>query len=389
MHMPLPVRIVQGSLLLALLLVAACSSTPVELQPMELERIEATVDVERIWSTKVGKGQDERYTLLVPAVHGDRIYVADLRGQVTALDRHSGKQIWRKKLKEPVSAATGFGGGLVLLGTYDAQVIALDAEDGSERWRQRVSSEVLSPPQSNGSVVVAQSFDGSLSALDHETGRIRWVYEAPMPLLTLRGNATPLIVGSTVYAGFANGKIVALELADGLITWEQRVAIPQGRSELERMVDVDASPLLVGNILFAASYQGELVSMSRATGRPLWSQPVSTFNDLSAGNGNVYVTAADSAVRAYGVSNGVMAWENQQLLRRKLTAPLAVGNYLAVGDEEGGYLHVLSQRDGELVGRRRISRDGLRSPMVAADDLIYVYSNDGRLSALRLRSREQ
>lgn len=389
MHMPIPGRIVQIGLLMAAALLAACSSTPVELEPMELQPIEARVDVERVWSAKVGKGQDERYTLLVPVVNGDRIYVADIRGEVTALDRHSGERIWRKRLDEGVSGGVGFGGGLVLVATYDAQVIALDAEDGSERWRQRVSSEVLSAPQSNGSVVVAQSFDGSLSALDHETGRVRWVYEATMPLLTLRGNATPLIAGSTVYAGFANGKIVALELADGLIAWEQRVAIPQGRSELERMVDVDASPMLVGNILFAASYQGELVALSRATGRPLWSQPVSSFNDLSAGQGNVYVTTADSAVRAYSVSSGIMGWENEELLRRKLTAPTAVSNYVAVGDEEGGYLHVLTQSEGELVGRRRISSDGLRSPMSSVDDLLYVYSNDGRLSALRLRSRDQ
>lgn len=380
-------RLPLAALLAAAFILAACSSTPVELQPMELQRIKETVAVERLWSLRVGKGQDERYILLEPAVDGDKVFTADMRGQVTAVDRHSGKRIWQTRLNEPVSAGIGRGGGLVLVGTYNAEVIALDAEDGSERWRQRVSSEVLSPPQSNGSVVVAQSFDGSLTALDHSTGKQRWVYESSMPLLTLRGNATPLIVGTTVYAGFANGKIVALELADGLLIWEQRVAIPQGRSELERMVDVDASPLLVGNVLFSASYQGELVALSRANGRPLWSQPVSTFNDLAAGNGQVYVTTANSGVSAYDISSGRPEWENDQLLRRKLTAPAAIGNYLLVGDEEGGYLHVLQQGDGQLVGRRKISGAGLRSPMVTAGDVVYVYSNDGRLSALRLRDK--
>lgn len=375
-------------MLAAIITLAACSSTPVELQPMELQSIKEKVVVERLWSTNVGKGQDERYTLLEPTVNGDRVYATDIHGRVTALDRQRGKRIWQVKLNEPVSAGVGYGGGLVFVGTYNAEVIALDAEDGSERWRARVSSEVLSPPQSNGSVVVAQSFDGSLTALDHTTGKRRWVYESTMPLLTLRGNATPLIAGSTVYAGFANGKIVALELADGLLVWEQRVAIPQGRSELERMVDVDTSPLLVGNILFAASYQGELVALSRANGRPLWSQPLSTFNDLAAAQGQVYATTADSAVRAYNVSSGLQAWENEELLRRKLTAPAAVDNYVVVGDEEGGFLHVLNQSDGELVGRRRISRDGLRSPMAVKDDQLYVYSNDGRLTALRLRSKD-
>jgi outer membrane protein assembly factor BamB len=374
-----------SSLLAAILLLAACSSTPVELEPKELQDIDTQARLERLWSTKVGAGQGVRYTLLVPAVAGEVIYASDVEGNVVALDRLSGKRIWRTELDEPVSGGVGYGGGLVLVGTYDAEVIALDAETGAERWRSKVASEILSPPVTNGNVVIAQAFNGRLTALDHETGQQRWIYESPMPLLTLRGNATPLIVGSTVYAGFANGKIVALEADDGLLIWEQRIAIPQGRSELERMVDVDASPLLVGNILFVVSYQGELVALSRATGRPLWTQPASSFNDLGAGQGKVYMTAADGAVKAYDTTNGQLVWENDQLLRRKVTAPTAVTDYVAVGDEIGGFLHLLNQTDGEIVARRRIDRGGLRSPMVVVDDIVYVYNNDGSLVALQVR----
>jgi outer membrane protein assembly factor BamB len=376
--------LVRSTFILAPILLAACSSTPAELEPKELEDIQQQVRFEELWSADVGSGQDIRYTLLEPAVSGEVIYAADIEGNVVALDRMSGKRIWRTELDEPVSAGVGQGRGLVLVGTYDAEVIALDAESGEERWRSKVASEVLAAPQTNGDVVIVQAFNGRLTALDHETGQQRWVYESSMPLLTLRGNATPLIVGSTVYAGFANGKVVALEADDGLLIWEQRVAIPQGRSELERMVDVDASPLLVGNILFVVSYQGELVALSRATGRPLWTQPASSYNNLGAGQGKVYMTAADSSVEAYDATNGQLAWENEQLLRRKLTAPTAFEDYVAVGDEVGGFLHLLSHSDGEIVARRRIDRSGLRSPMVAVDDVLYVYSNDGSLVALRV-----
>lgn len=372
-------------LLAAVVLLGACSSTP-ELEPMELQDFTPKAEFKRLWSTGVGSGQDARYTLLVPAVDGDVIYTSDSKGQVFAVNRTTGKSIWRVKLDEPVSAGVGVGNGILLLGTYDAEVIALDMENGAERWRSTLSSEVLAPPQTNGSIVVAQSFDGRLTALDYATGEERWTYEATMPVLTLRGDATPLIAGSTVYAGFANGKIVALEAADGLLIWEQRVAIPQGRSELERMVDVDASPLLVGNILFVVGYQGELLALSRANGRPLWSQPVSSFSDLAAGEGKVYVTVANSSIEAYATNNGRLAWENEQLLRRKLTAPTAFQSYVAVADEEGGYLHLLSQSDGEIVARRRIDRGGVRSPMIAIDDVLYVYSNDGKLVALQVRA---
>lgn len=375
----------RSSLFAAVLVLAACSSTPVELEPKELQDFDAQARLERLWSSKVGAGQGSRYTLLVPAVAGEVIYATDIEGKVVALNRLTGKRIWRTELNEPVSGGVGQGGGLVLVGTYDAEVIALDAETGAERWRSKVASEVLSSPVTNGDVVVVQAFNGRLTALDHKTGQQRWNYEIAMPLLTLRGNATPLLVGSTVYAGFANGKVVALEADDGLLVWEQRIAIPQGRSELERMVDVDASPLLVGNILFVVSYQGELVALSRATGRPLWSQPASSFNDLAAGQGRVYMTAADGTVKAYDATNGQLAWENDRLQRRKVSAPTAVADYVSVGDEIGGFLHLIRQTDGEIVARRRIDRDGLRSPMIAVGDMVYVYSNGGSLVALQVR----
>lgn len=385
--MTFPRVIAGGTLVLAALFLGACSSTPEELEPMELQSFEAQASLKEIWSARVGKGQDERYTLLTPAVEGERIFASDIRGDVQAFDRLTGERLWRTRLDEPVSGGVGVSSDLVLVGTYNAEVIALDAEDGSERWRSEVASEVLSAPQGNGRIVVAQSFNGRVTALDQATGEELWVYESTMPLLTIRGNATPLVVANTVYAGFANGKVVALQADDGLLIWEQRVAIPQGRSELERMVDVDASPLLVGNILFVASYQGELLALSRATGRPLWTQPASTFNDLSSGGGNVYLVTANSRIEAYDVRNGQQAWTNEELLRRKVTAPMAVSGYVAVGDEEGGYLHLLDQNGGGIVARRRIDSAGLRSPMFAVGDVLYVYSNGGDLVALQAEAR--
>jgi outer membrane protein assembly factor BamB len=372
----------------AILLLGACGSTPVELEPMALEDFQPKAKLALLWSTGIGSGQGERYTLLVPAVAGEVIYATDTKGEVIALNRLTGKRIWQVELNEPVSGGVGAGNGLLFVGTYNADVIALDTNDGSERWRGKVSSEVLSPPQTNGDIVVVTSNDGSLTALDHATGKERWRYESSMPLLTLRGSATPLTVNSTVYAGLANGKVLALEADDGLLVWEQRVAIPQGRSELERMVDVDASPLLVGNILFIVSYQGELVALSRATGRPLWTQPVSSHNNLDSGLGKVFVTTANNGVEAYDSNSGQLAWGNGQLLRRKLTAPKVVAGYVAVADETGGYLHLLDQSDGGIVARRRIDGAGVRSPMVAVDDVLYVYGNGGKLVALRVSPLE-
>ena len=375
--------------LVALALLAACSSTEEKaLEPMKLPDFEAKGRLRTLWKANVGAGQDVRYTMLVPAIAGDSIYASDVEGKVMAFDRHTGKKQWQVKLKEPVSGGIGFGNGILLLGTYSADVIALDSNDGSEKWRTRVSSEVVSPPQTNGRLVAVQTFDGRLLGLDFASGKQLWAYETVNPLLTLRGNASPLIYGANIYAGFATGKIIAVQASDGLLLWEQRVAVPQGRGDYERMVDIDGTPLLVGDILFCASFQGQVVAFSRATGRVLWSQPASSYLDLSAGQGNVYLTDAQGSIKAYSTGGGQLAWENNELLRRKVSAPHAFAAYVAVADEEDGYVHVLSQTDGSFVARKKIDGSGVRSPMVHADNIFYVLSNDGDLVALEVIPNE-
>ncbi|GAB1269229.1 outer membrane protein assembly factor BamB [Aurantivibrio infirmus] len=369
---------------LLILLLGGCASKG--LQPMELVDFEPKATISKQWSANVGSGLDIRYTLLAPVIVGENIYTVDHKGTVSALDKNTGKQIWRVKLKEEVSGGLGYGNGTLFLGTYEAQIIALNITDGSEKWRATVSSEVLSNPQTNGSVVVAQVFDGSLVGLDHDTGKALWKVETDPPTLTLRGNSSPLIVGANVYSGFATGKVLAVGVNDGLLVWEQRVAIPQGRSELERMVDIDGSPLRVGEIIFIASYQGQLMALSRATGRPLWSKAASTYLSLASGQDNIYLTDSNGGVKAFRSGSGQLSWENEQLLRRKTSAPHTIGNYVVVADEEGGYLHVLSQTSGEFMARKKIDGSGVRSPMVSADGVLYVYSNDGKLTALKIEA---
>ncbi|MGI1678582.1 MAG: outer membrane protein assembly factor BamB [Cellvibrionaceae bacterium] len=367
------------------LILVACASTDENTEPMKLEQFEAKVKLQKEWSRKIGKGQDKRYTLLTPTIIGDNIYASDIKGNVYAMERKTGEVIWKVKLKEPVSSGVTATTNTLFLGTYNADVIALNIDNGTERWRARVSSEVLSSPQSNGEVVAVQTYDGKITGLDHKTGEQKWLYESAPPTLTLRGDAAPYINSSTVYAGFATGKVVALEANDGLLSWEQRVAIPKGRGEFEKLVDVDASPLMVGEILFVASYQGQLLALSRATGRPLWNKPISTYNNLAAASGKVFVNENDGSVKAFRVGNGVEVWENNELLRRKLTAPEAFDDYIAVADDEGGYLHLLDSDTGAFIARKKVDGSGVRSPLVSKGDLLYVLSNDGKLVAFSVQ----
>lgn len=370
---------------LAVLMLAGCgSSSKKELPPAELEKFTAEVELERSWKRNIGVGQGELYNNLQPALDGLTLYAADANGRVVSMDRDTGKVNWQVKLKEPLSGAVGAGGGRVMLGTLNGAVITLDEMDGSELWRAQVSSEVLAPPQTNGDIVVVQSQDDKLVALDITTGEQRWMYESSLPVLTVRGHSTPVVSLYRVYAGLASGRVVALDANNGIALWEQRVAQPQGRSELERMVDIDGHLLLNDDTLYAATYQGNLVALDAESGNIRWQRPASSHGGPGAGFGSVYLSRADGAVEAFDQNRGIPLWTNEQLLRRQLTAPVAFSSYVAVADYEG-YLHLLAQTDGRLVGRVRVDSKGVRVPPIARSGTLYIYGNSGDLAAYQLR----
>jgi outer membrane protein assembly factor BamB len=232
-------------------------------------------------------------------------------------------------------------------------------------------------------LVFAQTIDGRLVALDADDGTVAWTYDNQVPILTLRGTSSPVVRDDIVYAGFANGKVIALRAENGEPIWEHRVMLPEGRSELERMVDVDSSPLISGAQVYVAAYQGRVKGLSRTDGRPLWEQEISSFLDLSEGYGQVYVVDDEDIITAIDQQSGEAVWTQESFRRRKLTSPLAFSNYVVFGDEEG-YLHVIAQRDGRLLGRRKLDGDGIRSGIVIEDTTFYVFGNSGSLHALTI-----
>ena len=361
-----------------------CSSSKKELPPAELEKFNAEVELDRIWKRNVGVGQGDLYNNLTAALDGLTLYAADAKGRVVALERETGKEKWEVKLKEPLSGAVGAGGGLVLVGTLDGQVITLDEADGSEKWRAQVSSEVLAAPQTNGDVVVVQTQDDKLVGLDISNGERRWIYESTLPVLTVRGHSEPVVDVRQVFAGLASGKVVALSAETGIPMWEQRVAQPTGRSELERMVDIDGRLLLDDQTLYVVSYQGNVAALDAQSGRPLWQHAASSYVGPGAGFGSVYISEADGTVQALDAGSATELWSTEALARRQLTAPVAFSNFVAVGDFEG-YLHLLAQTDGRMAGRVRVDGDGLRAAPLTVGDLLFVYGNSGDLAAYKLK----
>ncbi len=379
------IRWKHAALLALAVLAAGCSSnSKKELPPAELTSFKEEVVLQKQWSRSIGDGQGETYNMLVPAIDGDSIVAADVTGVVISMDRMNGDVKWKKDLELPVSGAVGVGYGMVLLGTLKGEVVALDSSTGEEKWRARVTSEVLAPPATNGDIVVVQTQDDRVIGLDASTGEQRWLYDSTPAVLTLRGTSGPIVTNNLAVAGLSTGKVVALDTQNGVPAWETRVAIPQGRSELDRVVDIDGGLLLSGETLYVATYQGRVAALDLQSGRVNWQRDASSYAGVAQGFGSVYVSLSSGTVESVDERSTTALWSNDSLARRQLSAPEVFSSYVAVGDFEG-YLHLLSQVDGRFVGRERIDSDGLRARPLVVGNMLYVYGNSGKLEALTIK----
>ncbi|MFV8818110.1 outer membrane protein assembly factor BamB [Haliea sp. E17] len=354
--------------------------------PAELVDIDETVKIRKLWSVGIGDGQGDGLYKLQPVIDGDRIYAASTDGEVYAISRERGKKLWDADLDMSLSGGVGVSGDALFVGSSDGTVLKLSADGGDILWSARLHGEVLAPPQSNGRVVVVQTYDGKLQGLDFDSGERLWTYDSDVPVLTIRGTSTPVINGDAVYAGFANGRVVAFDIDSGGILWEARVAIPQGRSEIDRMVDIDGSMALVGSELFAASYHGRLVAIDVASGRRTWQKDISSWSGVSQGFNNVYVADEDGTLNAFYRNGQGLRWQQGALAYRGLSRPTPVSSYVAVVDFDG-YLHLVSQVDGEFVGRDHIGGDGARADMLSDGNVLYVFTNKGTLAAYEVSAR--
>lgn len=368
-------------------------------EPAELVKFDPEVELNRVWKGRIGEGLGKKYLRLMPGLVADRILTADGYGYIESRDRFSGKRVWGTQVDEIkkgffgrlnfvdrsdqsfIGGGVGIGEGLALLGTTEGEVIALDVASGVERWRANLQSEVLSTPTAEDDRVFAQTIDGRIVAMDAETGETQWTYDNQVPILTLRGTSSPIVQGDIVYAGFANGKIMAFRVNTGEPIWEHRIILPEGRSELQRMVDADSRPIITPNQIFVAAYHGRVKSLSRRDGAPRWEQDISTYLDLARGYSQIYVIDEDDIISAIDENTGEVVWTQDAFRLRDLSAPLAYSNYLVVGDNDG-YVHVIAQTDGRLLGRRKVDRKGVRSNMVVADSTLFVLGNSGSLQAL-------
>ncbi|MES1939881.1 Pyrrolo-quinoline quinone [Salinisphaera sp. T5B8] len=367
----------------------ACGGSANVAEPTPLTTLEAPAyRMDTLWKTDAGEGAGDYVSGFVPVVDGDRVYVGNQDGYVMALDLATGRKIWRSRTGDRLISGPSLARGLLLLGSRDGQVVALSAATGEREWTASLDSEILSAPAANDQVAIVRTLDGRLIALDMANGQRRWTIERNVPTLTLRGTSSPVLVGDTVYAGLDNGNVIALDVATGEERWSQTVAFPSGRSELERIVDIDANPLVVDNELYAVSAGGQLASLSTTSGRVRWRHEVASEDALALDERNIYTVDRDSVVWAINRLTGGERWQQDGLKYRKLSGPALLAGDLVVGDYDG-YVHWLSSDDGRVIARGRPFDEPIRSQPLVVGDRVLVVGAYGEVALLSFTPRDE
>ena len=365
--------------------------------PTPLTEIVPSVQVQLLWQERIGKGSDKSGVRISPAVLDGKLYAAGTDGTISALDAATGKTLWSKHLgkrhgfvwhhgNNSVRWAGGPGtdGKLVVVGSLEGAVQAFDAATGDERWNAQLSSEVIAAPVIMDGVVVVRTNDGRLYGLDANDGSRKWTYDrSTVPILSLRGDASPLVAGGLVYSGGDNGKLSAITLTDGKTAWEQTISTGEGRTEIERIQDVDGPIGVVDGVVYASGYHGQVAALVAQTGRPLWTHVLSSYTGVGVAPTQIYVVDTDSVVWALDLRTGASNWKQDGLKYRWLSPAISIGDYVVVGDLDG-FVHVLDSNDGKIVGRTRLSKHAIQAAPVVVNDTAYIEDIDGAVAAWRI-----
>ena len=356
---------------------AACSGGSRVRKPAELVPVSNQFDLAPVWSTSVGSSESFNFH---PAVAGDAVYAASHRGNLVKIDMMTGNKVWEVSVPDRLSIGPGSDGRTTAVVTTKGTVYAYD-DTGKPIWNVSVGSEVLSEPVVAGGVVIIRALDNRFIGFDAQTGARKWTYQRQQSALSLRVGYGMLAIGNEVIVtGFSGGRFGMIAIANGGLVWETPVSFPKGFSEIERLNDVTAKPSMEGEIICAVSYQGRVGCGQARTGNLLWFKDYSSYTGTAQSPDLVFSSNERSYVTAFAVKDGSQVWENTQLTFRDVGEPMAVGKVLLVGDAQG-YVHALSQANGEMLARIRHDSSPITAAPIAVNGLILVQSQGGKLAA--------
>ncbi len=362
-------------------ILSACASDSVVLEPAALLDFKAVAEASTIWKINTGLNKKNKVGFFSPHVDETDLYSSGYQGKVKRIDNKSGKEIWEKDLALNLISGVGGDESQIYVSSTEGHLFALKKETGEIVWQQKFSTESLAPPASDMGILVLRTNDGSIIALKAESGEEVWRQNFPTPALTLHGYSSPLIVPGGVLLGLDDGTLVALSLEKGKAIWKTKVSRAEGRSEIERLVDVDGAIVIDNQYIYAVNYQGKLIQVEPQKGNIVWSRDMTSTTGVGVDEKNVYVSEPDGYIWALDKRTGSSMWKMEKLEGRRLTRPVPFTDYLLVGDVEG-YLHLLSKVDGSTLGRIRIDNSPIVSAPIIVNGKVFVQSDSGVIRAL-------
>ena len=352
------------------------------LLPAELIEFTETVDVDQQWKSSVGKGHEGLGIALNPTTDGESIYAASFNGNVVALNAKNGKKVWKQSFDFSFTAGPTYKDGILVLGTNNGELISIDSMTGEILWTTTISSEILAPVAIRNDQIFVRSVDGNLAAFLSSNGSLQWTANHNVPRLSLRGTTSPEVFANAVLSGFDDGKVSAYDLVDGALLWETMLTPPGGRTEIEKVNDIDAPMIIVGNELYVGSYQGALAALALESGDIIWLAEASIYAGMAVDEDAVFVSESDGSVMALSRFTGREIWKKDNLLNRYPSAPVIIGDSIIIGDLEG-YLHWLDKESGETQQRISIGSDKISSVPLVMEDTIIVQTDGGNLVSVK------
>jgi outer membrane protein assembly factor BamB len=379
---------------------SACSSTDEEdeaTKVAELTEINQTFEADVLWESSVGNGVSDYFSRIKPNVAYGKLYSASREGDVVAFELKNGDEIWSTDLSD-IKGDRGFfdsrrsallnGGPIsgiqkIFIGSENGEVFALDADTGKLDWQGKVKGEVIAAPAIDAGILVVNTASGVIKAFNASNGQDEWQIEQEVPALTLRGVSSPAISSGGVMVGSADGTLSVYILESGQQGWTIEVGEAVGSTQLERVIDVDSTPLIYGDKVYSISVKGRLTAVDLRTGRMIWERQYSSYHDLSIDGNTIFLTDVKGHVYAVDRQNGFEKWSQLSLTNRGVTGPAVVGNYIVVGDFEG-YLHFIDQVSGDIVSRHEVDSSGLNITPTVHENIIYAQSRNGDLQAIKI-----
>ena len=352
-------------------------------EPAELSAIDAQIILAEVWNSSLST-EDNTSTRLFTHALQDKLVFASVNGNVRAVSSQDGRTIWTVDMQDTLSGGVGGNNNIAVVGSRNGVVTALQPSDGSILWSLALGLEISAVAHTQDDTIVVRTNNNQIVTLAADTAAKRWTASQQSPALTLRGGSVPITLDGVVYAGMDNGKLVAISLATGTTLWESRVSVPSGRSELERLVDVDGQIVVTDTLVYAASYHGRVVAIDRTNGRTVWARDISSIQGLTLDQDLVYVTDRDDHIWALERESGITIWRQDKFEYRAVSAPMQLADYILIGDFEG-YVHALSKQDGTIIGRKKVTSGTVHSAGTATSSQVHVIQQGGQLAAIAVQ----